>query len=380
MIEVGSKPVSSRLKESRKVMKTGVPLLILLVMFLSSACEERSVLYYIQNPGTVPPDTTSASTTFVFNDFTGINITDESVGCSNADLLASQQLLVYQRGSTGPSYQIMLLDLASGEETDLSRDGNFGSDPKFSPDGSRIAYYRDGHLYIMDIDGANARRISQSMIDTRFPFHFTRDGNQIITTTINTGARNVSAIGVLGGGQENLTEWTGGWNPDIAPDSRRIVFVAGGEDQQKIYSVKMDGSDLILLTTEPGVYLDPVYSPDGSSIAFAGQTGFNRYNIYIMTVNGSTLRRLTFADSYDYRPVFLPDQSWIAFNQRVGSNTEIMFVTTDRRYVVNHTNSIESSQLNPVFDPLFPVMYFQSNSDGDYDIWMSDVNYLLDLH
>ena len=33
-------------------------------------------------------------------------------------------------------------------------------DPTYSPDGSKIAFYRGGQIWVMNADGSNARRLS----------------------------------------------------------------------------------------------------------------------------------------------------------------------------------------------------------------------------
>jgi len=350
-----------------------------LILTVLINCSDRRVSYYIENPWPAPDDSVAAEITYVFNAFSGINVTDDSRNNVNVDFSPLNDLLVYQKEVATGNYDIVLRNMITGQEVNLTQSQSIEKSPVFSPLGDKIAFYRSSKLYIMDINGAGVTNISDTQVDADYPPVFTRDGQQLIVTTLHGSRRHVSAVGILGGGQEILTTWTGGYNHNISPDSKRVVYVAEVESQKNIYTVKMDGTDLLRITDDPGEYRDPVFSQDGSLIAFSKETGFNVYNLYLMRSDGSGLRRLTVTESVDLRPQFIPDPQWIAFQQGVADNIDIMFVSTDRRYVVNYTNMLSSRELNPVFDPVYPIMFFQSDAGGTFNIWETDLNFLLSL-
>ena len=69
------------------------------------------------------------------------------------------------------------------------------------------------------------------------------------------------------------------------PPSERIAFSAYRNGQWDIYSVAPDGSDLRQLTNDRYADLQPAFSPDGRTIAFATDRAA-----------GTDFQRLTFAD------------------------------------------------------------------------------------
>ena len=66
-----------------------------------------------------------------------------------------------------------------------------------------------------------------------------------------------------GGGQHRIVAGKDVQNPAWSPDGKRLVFCDGRNDT--IFSVSPVGSGLVRLTRG----WHPVYSPDGSSIAFS---------------------------------------------------------------------------------------------------------------
>ena len=88
-----------------------------------------------------------------------------------------------------------------------------------------------------------------------------------------------------------LTSWNR-WSPDgskIAFDSRRHIAKVTRDD---IFAITADGKELEQLTDGPGANIQPVYSPDGTKVAFVS-TRDGGYNIYLMDTNGGNVVRLT---------------------------------------------------------------------------------------
>ena len=98
--------------------------------------------------------------------------------------------LVFQERSGGKIY---VYDLASGSQRVLTT----GADPALSPDGRTVAFWRenggDHGLYLIDIDGANERRIFTSGKPLRAP-DWSPDGSKIVFSHVN-GERRCRDVG-----------------------------------------------------------------------------------------------------------------------------------------------------------------------------------------
>jgi len=66
--------------------------------------------------------------------------------------------------ATGP--EVALVNCATGQKTVLASGGGYWS-PVFSPDGTQIAYWRNGSIYVMANDGSGTRQVCQTP-DTNF--------------------------------------------------------------------------------------------------------------------------------------------------------------------------------------------------------------------
>ena len=62
--------------------------------------------------------------------------------------------------------------------------GNQNIQPKFSPDGSKIAFWSNFNLWVMDTTGNNLRQLTAAGVDATFglPFSWSPDGNHIVYT------------------------------------------------------------------------------------------------------------------------------------------------------------------------------------------------------
>ncbi len=79
--------------------------------------------------------------------------------------------------------------------------------------------------------------------------------------------------------------------PGLAPDGREIAFVSAGD----IWTVPVTGGEARLLVAHPANESRPLYSPDGTRLAFvSNRAGSN--DVWLLTLATGALRRLTFDD------------------------------------------------------------------------------------
>ncbi len=98
----------------------------------------------------------------------------------------------------------------------------------------------------------------------------------------------------------------------IAPSGREIAFVSAGD----IWTVPAGGGEAHLLVSHPATESRPLYSPDGTRLAFVStRTGAG--NIYILTLATGDLKRLTFSESPDRLDAWSADSQWIYFTSSV---------------------------------------------------------------
>lgn len=144
------------------------------------------------------------------------------------------------------------------------------------------------------------------------------DGKQIAFSgrTPQRG-RTVSVVPVVGGHERVLEGYwdTVSWSPDGAYLLLRGWPADGEEGVFDLYRARTDGSEVLRLTDDPSKELSATWSPDGTQISFARETGESDLNtdIWVMNADGSHERRLTIGLAFDALPVWSPDGNWIAY-------------------------------------------------------------------
>lgn len=94
----------------------------------------------------------------------------------------------------------------------------------------------------------------------------------------------------------------------ISPDGSQIAFCYKGD----IYKVSSSGGKAVQLTTHPSYDTNPIWSPDGSKIAFASDRK-GGLDIYLMSAEGGEPTRLT-TFSGNETPVAFRDQEHIIYS------------------------------------------------------------------
>jgi Tol biopolymer transport system component len=205
--------------------------------------------------------------------------------------------------------------------------------PSWAPNGEYVAftrYKRDtfemhanniGQLYIMKPDGSDLRVLSEQAFF------------QGITTLDNVQSLS------------NVLSWS--------PDGQWIVFLSG--DPPDIAIVNIQTSETRLLAADPAKDVNPSWSPDGARIAFTSNRN-GRDQIFSIKPDGSDLLLLT-ADLIDgnaYAPVWSPLGAHIAFltwDQKVLSNG-LYVMNADGSSKVFIRGAIEGVRQRPAWSPI----------------------------
>ncbi len=98
-------------------------------------------------------------------------------------------------------------------------------------------------------------------------------------------------------------------NPAISPDGGNVVFSHRGD----LWSVPVEGGLATQLTVHAAHDTKPVWSPDGTSIAFASNR-YGNYDVFVMPSGGGRATRLTYHSASDNPTSFTPDGESVLFS------------------------------------------------------------------
>jgi hypothetical protein len=204
--------------------------------------------------------------------------------------------------------------------------------PSLSPNGAQLAFVVESEpagVYVANANGTNARRVFDQWTDR---IAWSPDATRLAVTS----GGEIIIVPLSGGAPYSITN-------DVAvyaghhswSTSGRIAFSSfntfGTSD---IYTMAADGSDLRLIVRGEGSEArDPVWSPDGSHIAFA-DGWYGASAIYTVDASGGNRQRVTPAPPAGFGwtelgPEWSPSGEWIAFQRE---HTVCIGASCDHRY------------------------------------------------
>lgn len=234
--------------------------------------------------------------------------------------------------------QLWIKDLRSGEERmiydDLDRDnqetwGVYGMYPNmdWTPDGNSIVFWSGGRINRIDVASGETQIIPFQVDDSREVIDPPRPQTEVAPATFETQMPRFATVspdgsqvvfeslgrlyiaGTSSGDPRPLTRNDGSYReffPSWSRDGRSIVFVTwDDENLGSIRVVNANGRGERTVTSEPGHYRRPVFSPDGRTIVFEkGSGGFltarewsETTGIFAVPAAGGEMRRITASGS-----------------------------------------------------------------------------------
>src|SRR5947209_3382038 len=206
---------------------------------------------------------------------------------------------------------LWLVGSAGGSQRQLTFDSSLTRSPRWSPDGSRIAFLssRSGssQLYELRIDGGEARQITRRKGGAGIP-SWSPDGKRLAFSA-STPTEHAP--------DGDTPQWT--HRPRVVDRSHYKSDGVGFllHDRMHLFVVPLDGGPEKQITGGNCDSLTPAWSPLGDRIAFGrtreGRREGHLSDIWTVAPDGTELRRVTERVSSASAPSWSPDGGRIAF-------------------------------------------------------------------
>ncbi|MCL5985388.1 MAG: thermonuclease family protein [Actinobacteria bacterium] len=146
---------------------------------------------------------------------------------------------------------------------------------------------------------------------------------------------------------------------------KKIIFASDMDGDSDIYSMNLDGSELVNLTNNTVEDLYPAASPDGSKIAYTSAESGN-WDIWIMNSDGSQKDRLTSHGQNDAYPTWSYDMQYLFFESDRDGDWEIYRIRTDGSEEKRITYNPKINDWHPSAHPSEQMVVYESGANDTY--------------
>ena len=155
---------------------------------------------------------------------------------------------------------LAVMDVATGQVTQLPSGPGNPDGPAWSPDGSQIVFSKNrtghGELFLIDADGSHLRQLTTNDVGGDYDPAWSPDGRTIVFGRNSGGRSDIWQVDVSSEQVSQLTFYgrgdSGPTGPEFSPDGSRIAFTNGRPDAvatrglpwtADLFVVNADGSD-----------------------------------------------------------------------------------------------------------------------------------------
>jgi TolB protein len=161
-------------------------------------------------------------------------------------------------------------------------------------------------------------------------------------------------------------------NPDFSPDGREVIYTSYKHGNPDLYKRALTNTVEVPISHRKGLNITGAWSPDGSKIALALSKDGDA-EIYTISRDGDNPQRLTVFPSIEVSPTWSPDGGSIAFvSDRLGKPQ--VFVMNANGYNVRRLTTAGNYNGNPRWSPKGDKIAYARMQGGGFQIYTINVD------
>ncbi len=301
---------------------------------------------------------------------------------STYDLSPDGKRLAFSWNKSGQS-EIYLLEVGTGDLRILTSPPESKLAPRFSPDGSLLAYAQDWQgdecfdIFDLSLNDLRTRNLTPGTPESIYPrMRWSPDGGRLAFASNRSGKFSIYTMPVAGGVPEILLEQAYiDSDPEWAPDGSRIAFsslVSGQDNGVFVADLKDHVSLRVGEREKPIEASDPDWSPDGRSVVFSSAEK-GMYDIGVFRLGEESVSWLTDGKHECYSPVWSPRGDAVAYELNLEGNIAIALHRLDGEMeTIQVAPGIHSDiRSSPDAERLF---FLYNGPKNPNDLWMYSFN------
>jgi tricorn protease len=283
---------------------------------------------------------------------------------------------IYFNSDRDGHFNLYAYDTATGKTTQVTRNSVWDVRWPSSDREHRIVYELDGELNILDVKTGKNAPIAIQVPDDGI----NRRANRVSAASLIEGAElspkgervlfsargDIFSAPVEHGPTRNLTHTPGAHDkaPVWSPDGSKVAFLSDASGEEEIWVVAQDGSAAPEQITNGGkaFRFDPRWSPDGKRIAFSDKDG----RLWVVSLADKKLQEIAHSTEGDIRDhSWSPGGSYLAFsiNQKSGSGFSAIYIWSVADNQLRQVTSGLFNEDSPAWDPKGDYLYYRATHE-----------------
>ena len=207
---------------------------------------------------------------------------------------------------------------------------------------------------------------------------FSPDGNWLAAFAKREKGRSLVLVDVIHGGVDRVIDIDvqQPFAPKWSPDGRTVAFAGNRGGFFDIFTLDVEGGTVTNLTNDPRFDGGPVFSPDGRSIVYSSEVGAFQKLFRLELANPGSQRQLTRGEYSDIDPTFTKDGKTLFFTSDRNGFENVYALDLTNGEVRQHTNAVTGCFMPQVVERVdgTSALVYVGVWKGGFDLYRGDLD------